>query len=245
MIRPLLIALQFLTRFPLRLTGPLKEEDLGRSLLFYPLIGLLMGGLLVACAWLLREVVPLLAGALILTGWVTLTGALHLDGLADTVDAWAGGQGDPDRTLAIMKDPRSGPLGVTALILVLVLKFASLVAILEAGAASLLVLPPVLGRIALPLLFLTTPYVRPGGLGAVLARALPVKAGMGMVLVSYALVPIIAGAAGWLALAVALMTFISLRQIMNHRIQGTTGDTAGALVEITEVAVLIALAVKG
>lgn len=243
MIRPLLIALQFLTRLPVRLSGHLDEKDLGRSLLFYPLIGLLLGGLLVACAWLLGAVAPLLAGALILTGWVTLTGALHLDGLADTVDAWAGGQGDPDRTLAIMKDPRSGPLGVTALILVLILKFTSLVAILEAGAAPLLVLAPVLGRTALPLLFLTTPYVRPGGLGAVLARALPVQAALGMVLVSYALVPIIAGKAGWLALAVALTTFISLRQTMNHRIQGTTGDTAGALVEITEVAVLIALAV--
>jgi len=241
-MRPFLIALQFLTRCPVRLTGDLEGKDLGRSLLYYPLVGLLMGGLLVACAWLLRGVAPPLAGALILAWWVIMTGALHLDGLADTVDAWAGGQGDPARTLAIMKDPRSGPLGVTALILVLILKFAGLVAILEAGLGPLLLLPPVLGRIALPLLFLTTPYVRPGGLGATLARALPGRAAMGVVLVSYAL---IAGASGWLALAAAWLSFISLRQTMVKRIQGTTGDTAGALVEITEVAVLIVLAARG
>jgi len=247
-MRPFLIALQFLTRCPVRLTGGLEGKDLGRSLLYYPLVGLLIGGLLVACAWLLRGVAPPLASALILAWWVIMTGALHLDGLADTVDAWAGGQGDPARTLAIMKDPRSGPLGVTALILVLILKFAGLVAILEAGLGPLLLLPPVLGRIALPLLFLTTPYVRPGGLGATLARALPGRAAMGVVLVSYALVALIAliaKAAGWLALAAAWLSFIPLRQAMVKRIQGTTGDTAGALVEITEVAVLVTLAVQG
>ncbi len=241
-MRPFLIAVQFLTRCPVRLTSDLEGKDLGRSLLYYPLVGLLIGGLLVACAWLLRGVAPPLASALILAWWVIMTGALHLDGLADTVDAWAGGLGDPARTLAIMKDPRSGPLGVTALILVLILKFAGLVAILEAGLGPLLLLPPVLGRIALPLLFLTTPYVRPGGLGATLARALPGRAAMGVVLVSYAL---IAGASGWLALAAAWLSFISLRQTMVKRIQGTTGDTAGALVEITEVAVLIVLAARG
>lgn len=244
-MRPFLIAVQFLTRCPVRLTGDLEEKDLGRSLLYYPLVGLLIGGLLVACAWLLRGVAPPLAAALILAWWVIMTGALHLDGLADTVDAWAGGQGDPARTLVIMKDPRSGPLGVTALVLILILKFAGLVAILEADAGSLLVLPPLLGRTALPLLLLTTPYVRPGGLGATLARALPGRAALGVVLVSYALVALIAGAAGWLALAAAWLSFISLRQTMVKRIQGTTGDTAGALVEITEVAVLIVLAVQG
>jgi adenosylcobinamide-GDP ribazoletransferase len=243
MIRPFLIALQFLTRLPVHLNGPLDEQDLGRSLLHYPLVGLLLGGLLAAGAWLLSAASPLLAGALVLTLWVALTGALHLDGLADTIDAWAGGQGDPERTLAIMKDPRSGPQGVTGLVLVLILKFAALVLILEAGADSLLVLAPVLGRTALPLLFLTTPYVRPGGLGAVLAAAMPPRACMGVVMVSYALIPLIAGAAGSLALAIALIVLIILRKSMKNRICGTTGDTAGALVEITEVATLVATAI--
>ena len=53
MIRPFLIALQFLTRLPVRLAGELEAEDLGRSLLYYPLVGLILGGLLAASAWLL------------------------------------------------------------------------------------------------------------------------------------------------------------------------------------------------
>ncbi|NCA91441.1 MAG: adenosylcobinamide-GDP ribazoletransferase, partial [Gammaproteobacteria bacterium] len=96
-MRPFLIALQFLTRLPVRLTGELSAADLGRSLLYYPLVGLLLGGLLVAGGWLLAGgglltgVAPVLAAALVLSLWVGLTGALHLDGLADMIDAWAGG----------------------------------------------------------------------------------------------------------------------------------------------------------
>jgi adenosylcobinamide-GDP ribazoletransferase len=243
MIRPFLIALQFLTRLPVRLDGDLEERDLGRSLLYYPLVGLILGGLIAAFAWLLTEAPPLLGGALVLTLWVALTGALHLDGLADTIDAWAGGGGDPERTLAIMKDPRSGPLGVTALVLVLLLKFAALVAILGIGAWPLLVLAPLLGRTVLPLLFLTTPYVRPRGLGAGLASGLPRGAGIAIVLVGYALIPLLAGTAGLLALACSLIAFFFLRNSMNNRIGGTTGDTAGAMVEIIETIVLITMVI--
>jgi adenosylcobinamide-GDP ribazoletransferase len=243
MIRPFLIALQFLTRLPVWLAGKLAAEDLGRSLLYYPLVGLILGGLLAASAWLLSGAPPLLAGALVLILWVALTGALHLDGLADTLDAWAGGRGDPERTLALMKDPHCGPQGVTGLVLVLLLKFAALVAILETGDYLPLILAPFLARTALPLLFLTTPYVRPGGLGAALASGLPRGAGIGIVLVGYALIPLLAGTAGLLALACSLIAFFFLRNSMNNRIGGTTGDTAGAMVEIIETIVLITMVI--
>ena len=240
MIRPFLLALQFLTRFPVRLTGELAAEDLGRSLLYYPLVGIILGGLLAASAWLLSGAPPLLAGALVLTLWVALTGALHLDGLADTIDAWAGGRGDPERTLALMKDPHCGPQGVTGLVLVLVLKFAALAALLEAGDYLPLILAPILARTALPLLFLTTPYVRPGGLGAALASGLPRRAGTGVLIAAGALTPLLAGAAGLLILACTLAAIYILRRAMKQRIGGTTGDTAGALVEIAEAIALIA-----
>jgi adenosylcobinamide-GDP ribazoletransferase len=240
MIRPFLIALQFLTRLPVWLAGELAAEDLGRSLLYYPLVGIILGGLLAASAWLLSGAPPLLAGALVLTLWVVLTGALHLDGLADTIDAWAGGRGDPERTLALMKDPHCGPQGVTGLVLVLVLKFAALAALLEAGDYLPLILAPFLARTALPLLFLTTPYVRPGGLGAALASGLPRRAGTGVLIAASALTPLLAGAAGLLTLASTLAAFYILRRAMTRRIGGTTGDTAGALVEIAEAIALLA-----
>lgn len=238
---PWWIALQFLTRLPVTLAGMPTPEQIGRSLLFYPLVGLLIGLLLHAAQQLLGDSAVLLQAALLLTLWVGISGGLHLDGLADSVDAWAGGFGDKQRTLAIMKDPRSGPIAVVVLVLLLLLKFAALVALLESGSGLLLVLVPWLARCLLPLLFLTTPYVRAGGLGQALAEHLP-RQQLPWVLAANALAMLLFGWPALLALLVAGGVFIWLRSLMLKRLDGTTGDTAGALLEIAECTVLVALA---
>lgn len=241
-LQPLLIALQFLTRLPVRLSGAPDERDIGRSLLYYPLVGLLLGGLLTALAWMPLGGGEGLRAAILLAAWVAASGGLHLDGLADSADAWVGGLGDRERTLAIMKDPNCGPAGVVALVLVLLLKFAALQALLVHGAWVALVLAPLLARSALPALFLTTPYVRPGGLGDVLARCLPRRAALFVVLGVLAGIPLATGVNGLWPLLAALASFIGLRALMLQRLGGTTGDTAGALVEIIETAVLVGAA---
>ncbi|WP_411385381.1 adenosylcobinamide-GDP ribazoletransferase [Pseudomonas sp. MPB03] len=236
---PFWIALQFLSSLPVRLPGMPEPEQLGRSLLFYPVVGLLFGGLLWLLDALLLGTPSLLHAALLLTAWVLLSGGLHLDGLADSADAWLGGFGDRERTLLIMKDPRSGPIAVVTLVLVLLLKFAALVALIEQGQTLALIIVPVLGRAALLGLFLTTPYVRAGGLGQALADHLPRRAG-GWVLVTCALgCVLVAGWAAASALAVAFAVFVGLRRMMLRRLGGCTGDTAGALVEVLEVVVLV------
>ena len=238
---PWWIALQFLTRLPVILAGMPRPEQIGRSLLFYPLVGLLIGLLLLAVQHLLGDSALLLQAALLLSLWVGISGGLHLDGLADSADAWVGGFGDKQRTLAIMKDPRSGPIAVVVLVLLLLLKFAALVALLESGSGLLLVLVPWLARCLLPLLFLTTPYVRAGGLGQALAEHLP-RRQLPWVLAANAVAMLLCGWPALLALLVAGGVFIWLRSLMRKRLDGTTGDTAGALLEIAECAVLVALA---
>ena len=240
---PWWIALQFLTRLPVTLAGMPTPEQVGRSLLFYPLVGLLIGLLLLAAQQLLGGSAVLLQAALLLTLWVGISGGLHLDGLADSADAWVGGFGDKQRTLAIMKDPRSGPIAVVVLVLLLLLKFAALVALLESGTALLLllVLVPWLARCLLPLLFLTTPYVRAGGLGQALAEHLP-RRQLPWVLAAHAVAMLLLGWPALLALLVAGTVFFYLRVLMLKRLGGTTGDTAGALVELAECGVLLALA---
>lgn len=235
------IALQFLTRLPVTLAGMPTPEQVGRSLLFYPLVGLLIGLLLLAAQHLLGDSAVLLQAALLLALWVGISGGLHLDGLADSADAWVGGFGDKQRTLDIMKDPRSGPIAVVVLVLLLLLKFAALVALLENGSGLLLVLVPWLARCLLPLLFMTTPYVRAGGLGQALAEHLP-RRQLPWVLAINALAMLLFGWSALLALLVAGGVFIWLRSLMRKRLDGTTGDTAGALLEIAECAVLVALA---
>ena len=239
---PMWIALQFLSSLPIRLPGMPSPQELGRSLLFYPLVGLLFGGLLWGLNGLLGGAPALLHAAILLTVWVVLSGGLHLDGLADSADAWLGGFGDRERTLTIMKDPRSGPIAVVTLVLVLLLKFAALLALIEQQATVALILAPLLGRTALLCLFLTTPYVRAGGLGQALADHLPRQAGRRVLLLSALACVLIAGWGGVIALVVAVGVFAGVRHLMMRRLGGTTGDTAGALLELLEVAVLMALA---
>ncbi|MBV4492504.1 adenosylcobinamide-GDP ribazoletransferase [Pseudomonas oryzicola] len=237
---PFWIALQFLSSLPVRLPGMPAPRDMGRSLLFYPLVGLLFGLLLwLASHWLQATPAPLHA-ALLLALWVLLSGALHLDGLADSADAWLGGFGDRERTLQIMKDPRSGPIAVVTLILVLLLKFCALWVLVEQGTGAQLLLAPLIGRSAMLGLFLSTPYVRPGGLGQALAEHLP-RAAAAWVLLGCALFCLALG--GWIVV-LALAVFGWLRQLMCRRLGGTTGDTAGALLELLELGVVLGLALS-
>lgn len=239
---PFWIALQFLSSFPIRLPGMPTPEQTGRSLLFYPVVGLVFGIVLMAFSALLHGAPLLLHAALVLTAWVMLSGGLHLDGLADSADAWLGGFGDRERTLAIMKDPRSGPIAVVTLVVVLLLKFAALVALIQQQHSIGLLLAPVIGRAALLGLFLHTPYVRKGGLGQALADHLPRRVSQQVLLVVAMGSLLVAGSSGLVALLVAVVGYVWLRQVTMRRLGGTTGDTAGAMLELLEVAVLVALA---
>ena len=120
---PFWIALQFLTVFPIQLKQMPSKQQNGQSLLFYPVIGLGIGLVLYTIALGLSALPSMLLSSLILVIWIWLTGGLHLDGLADTADAWVGGFGDKERTLKIMKDPACGPIGVLSLIIVCILKW--------------------------------------------------------------------------------------------------------------------------
>jgi adenosylcobinamide-GDP ribazoletransferase len=242
-MKAFLLALQFLTCLPVSLKAAPGPADWGRSALAYPLVGLLIGLLLAGLQQLVGHADPLLQAALLTATWALITGGLHLDGLADSADAWVGGHGDRERTLAIMKDPRSGPAAVSTLALVLLLKFVALAALVKAGAWLALLLAPVLGRSALVALLLSTPYVRPGGMGSAMSAHLP-RAAAVLALLLVAVGALVAGKMGELALAVTAVAWLGLRWMMVRRLGGMTGDTLGAAVELTEVAVLVALALS-
>lgn len=239
---PFWIALQFLSSLPVRLPGMPAPQAMGRSLLFYPLVGVLFGSILMALNLFLDGAPQLLHAALLLAAWVLLSGGLHLDGLADSADAWLGGFGDRERTLTIMKDPRSGPIAVVTLVIVLLLKFSAILALIEEHHAIGLLLAPVIGRAAMLGLFLSTPYVRAGGLGQALADHLPRKWGLQMLAVTAVGCVMVSGWAGLWVLLFAVAGFFWLRRLMMQRLGGSTGDTAGAMLELLELLVVITLA---
>jgi adenosylcobinamide-GDP ribazoletransferase len=235
-MRGLAIAFGFLTRLPVPHVHMLPGSQ-AASLKWYPLVGLMLGVLLACAASLLLRTFPvLLAAAIVLVVWVALTGALHLDGLGDSADAWIGGIGNRERTLAIMKDPRSGPAGIVALVLLLLLKLSALATL---GDPWLLLLPPLLGRAAIVVWFLTTPYVRAGGLGDPLRGAPAI--GCRVTLALTVVLSLCFGKAGLLALVAAFVTAWLWRRSVVYRLGGFTGDTAGALVELIEAVTVIAL----
>jgi len=241
-MRSFLIALQFLTQLPVRFSSYPEAEQIGRSLNYYPLVGLIIGGVLAVLAELLTIVPPLLGAALLLSAWVWLTGGLHLDGLADSADAWVGGLGDRDKTLAIMKDPRSGPAAVVILILLLLIKFAALHAIVSTQYWQALLLAPILGRTVLPLLFLCTPYVRSQGLGSALTNYKSRYLGL-VISMTLLMLVIMGGLTTLWLIVIAVLVLVMMRRLMLKRVGGCTGDTAGALVEVTEVAILLTMVI--
>ena len=237
-----LIALQFLTTFPIQLKTMPSQQQNGQSLLFYPVIGLLIGGLLCAVAMLLHTLPLILLASIILCLWIWLTGGLHLDGLADTADAWVGGFGDQARTLAIMKDPSCGPIGVLSLVIICLLKWSAIYVLLQEKQFIALIMFPILGRIAPLILFLTTSYVRKNGLGSALTAFIPKKSAI-LVIIFFLLCTLYFKWVGILTVLSFLTTLFYLRQKFIQRISGITGDTVGASIEILETVTLFTFVV--
>ncbi len=226
-----------MTRIPIPFLAKVSDRQIGQSLLFYPIVGLLIGTILVAIA--ISSASTGIAAALSLAFWALITGGLHLDGLADSADAWLGGYGDRERTLKIMKDPCSGPAAVVLITLVLIIKFAALETLINHKQWNSIILAPILGRTILPMLFLTTPYVREAGLGSALTKHLPRTPAWTVIAIVLLCITFITGFNSVLLIASAIITLVALRILMLKRIDGTTGDTAGATVELTEMVVLV------
>ncbi|ORU94416.1 MAG: hypothetical protein A6F70_08650 [Cycloclasticus sp. symbiont of Bathymodiolus heckerae] len=231
-----LLALQFLTRIPIPFAVEPTPKNLGDSVLYYPLIGAIIGFFLFAAAHLLADVDTLLSAALILTLWIGLTGGLHLDGIADCVDGWIGGQGNIEKSLHIMKDPNAGPMGVTALVLLLLLKYAALTVLLNNNALSILLIAPIIGRASVLFLMISTNYIRANGLAETMIKNLPRNKATVIVLIVIILYILIANI--WSALLLTLFACF-LRHLFISLFNGITGDMLGASVELNGLAILL------
>ncbi len=236
----LLAALQFLTITPPLVQRPFTPEELGRSVGFFPAVGLALGAALYGLALGLGRVFPPgVAAALVLATWVILTRALHLDGFMDACDGLFGGF-TPEQRLAIMRDSRVGAFGVAGGVLVLLTQFAVIQAAL-AGPLALLI-APVLGRWAMALALVAFPYARAEGLGRAMKDHARWPQAALATATALAAAWLAARWAGLLALAVAGLTALLGAWFALRRIPGLTGDIYGALGVATELAGLLSLA---
>lgn len=205
----------------------------------FPVVGLVLGAILLAIDHFARSVVPSPAGsALVVVGLAALTGALHLDGLADTADGLFGGRDRRER-LAIMRDPRNGAFGFVAVASVLLLKWAALIP-LEGGlrTGSLLLVPSLARWSVLPAMTIF-PAAKSGGMGfAVQSAGRWPQAILGCV-VSAGLSLAIFWPAGFALLALALVVALSLGGYATSRLGGVTGDVFGCTIEVSEAALFL------
>ena len=238
----LILALRFLTVVPVPGRESAGPPALGRAAWWFPVVGLMLGGALALAALAVDALFPpLVAATLLLTGWKVATGGIHLDGLADSLDGLAGR--DPARRLAIMRDSRIGVFGATGLVLFCLLAVSALAALSPSLRLRLLVLAPVIGRVAPVLAGAWVAPATPGqGLGAAFVAGLPRWAGLVHVAAVGALAAWLLGiwgvavaAAGW---SVALLA----GALVARRIGGLTGDVLGAVVETAELGALLAAA---
>ena len=233
----LAVAIQFMTLLPIKLEPYPDAPTQGYSVLYYPMVGAIIGALLFLLFALTQHAPPNLQAALIILLWVVMTGALHLDGLADTADGWLGGVGDKARTLKIMKDPHIGVAGVIALILCLLLKWVALTEIIQGqpDAMVVLILIPLVARWYALLLLSYTPYAQPQGIAMTLTVHQPKKA-----ILAWAIGGVIVLASlSWLWLMITSSLVLGLRKMFLQRLQGTTGDTLGASIECVEICLLV------
>ena len=239
-----LTAVQFLLVSPAFIKRPFTAQELGAAVGFYPLVGLILGGILLAADYGLSFFMPpLVRAALVLALWVILTGALHLDGFLDACDGLFGGY-TPEARLEIMRDERVGAFALAGGALLLLLKFSTLSAIPPIAPA--LLLAPVLGRWGMTFALVVFPYARLEGLG----RAVKDNAGQQQLILATAIALLTSLVVAWwwadwralLAFAAAILTaWVGVKYTLS-RIPGLTGDIYGALNEIIEVAVLLVMA---
>lgn len=238
-MRSFFIALQFLTRLPVPDTGRVRAADAARSTVYYPLVGLLLGGILVAVDGLARQVWPVsAASALVLLAGVVLTGGLHLDGLMDTCDGVFSLQ-PPERRLEILRDSRMGAFGVIGGVLVLLVQYSLLSGLTGPMRWRALLIMPLLGRWLLVYALRCFPYARTAGLGQPFASQVrPVHwtlASLWTLGVTLSLFPSLLG---WGLILGCYLAAAAVARFCQARLGGLTGDTYGALNEVVETVAL-------
>jgi adenosylcobinamide-GDP ribazoletransferase len=239
-MRLFFIAMQFLTIIPISCARDWQEDEMGRSMRWFPLAGLTIGFLLSGLDRLLALVLPLpLTTAILVAALAILTGALHLDGVADVCDGF-GARGGRERFLAVMKDSATGAVGVTGVVLVLLLKYQALLHLPLTARSAVIILFPSAARFAQVIVTVNARRARGDGLGATFA------AGAG--LVELFLAAVTALAAGWILFGmngvfcciITALFALLVKYYFHRRLGGITGDIIGAASEVAEVLYLLA-----
>lgn len=241
-MKDFLRAFSFLTILPVGQTLPSEGKALARSMAFFPLVGLVIGLLLALGHYLLSFFLPKPLVLWFTLGLLTLlTGGLHLDGLADTIDGLASG-GSRERILEVMRDSRIGAFGVISLILLIGAKYLALDQISNPSITHSLILMAVMGRNSMVLVCYLSPYARFGeGLGKPFAENLRGREMILSLASAFGIPLLLVGIKGILVFFGVGLFSLAYRFFFIKKLGGVTGDILGAANEMVELLCLILL----
>lgn len=232
-MKRLILMLQFLTKLPLPFKIDAKEEDFSKGIVYFPIVGLVIGALMAGLYIGLSAITNIMiASVLVIVFEIFITGGLHLDGLADSFDGLYSYR-DKDRMLEIMKDSRVGTNGVLILIVNIVLKMVLLISIDPEMVPTLLLLMPVVSRLMVVLLSAISKYARNNGMGGFfIGKTTKLQLVITIILV---LVMHLIYLEGLFLLGMIIILTLIYRYHVYSKIDGITGDVLGAVVEMSEV----------
>ncbi len=227
-MKSFLLMITFLTRIPVKYPYEYRDDDFIRGINFMPLIGLIIGLLLWGISYSSYYIDKPIVSLLIWTVYIGLTGALHFDGLADTVDAIFSNR-DKGRMLEIMKDSRIGTFGVLSIFFVLSFN----IVLTNYIDYKLLILLPVVGRSCAILACSLSTYLREEGMGKAVIENSGLKEGI-ISVVYIIIVGIIINYKILIPISfILLFTLYMIRYFKKH-LGGLTGDSIGFFIEITQ-----------
>lgn len=244
-MKRLLLAITFLTRIPIPVSKIISTVDIGKTTPFFPLVGLLIGSLLVAINYILSFIFPNFAiNIIIIVSLIAITGGFHFDGLMDTCDGLLSGK-NRERTLEIMHDSRVGAMGVASALCIFALKLAFLNALSLNNKINALLLFPMFGRWSMVFAISFFPYANTKpGLGSLFVESAKKSyvfwATISVIVVA---IPLIFCKAFPIFIMIFILTWLIGKRISN-RLGGLTGDTYGAICEIIETFTLAIMSIK-
>lgn len=245
-MKSLLQAISFLTILPVGPSSLLEGKSMARSMAFFPLVGLLIGLLLVLGNYLFSLLFPKPLVLWLVIGLLAfLTRGLHLDGLADTMDGLASG-GGKEKILEVMRDSRIGAFGVISLILLLGAKYFALDQISNASIPFTLILMAVSGRSSMVLVCYRSPYARSAdGLGKPFTEHLGVREVTIALISAFAISLLTMGVKGILVFFGICLFSMGYRFFFIKKLEGVTGDILGGANELAELLSLLLILLVG
>jgi adenosylcobinamide-GDP ribazoletransferase len=236
----LILTIQFLTRLPININISPKEDSFSKGIIYFPVVGIIVG-LISALTYMLAEYIldgffPIVCT---LFANILITGAMHLDGIADTSDGIFSAR-KRDRMLEIMKDSRIGTYGVVAIAFDLMFKAAILTTIPKVSILWILVMTPAASKTILPLLMKLSVYARTEkGMGALYLGKQTWRRTAVAMLIGVLMQYVVFGLRGLAAISLILFVGLIFRRYIYSKIQGMTGDTIGAASELMEIVYLL------